>query len=51
MSKDSIVYTVMKHDDQFQAIVRLNALEGQPEYAGEPCGNMRDAHSAPTQRL
>jgi len=51
LTKDDIVYTVSKFGAQCQAIVKLNALDGQ-EYAGHLCSDSKAAErSAADQAL
>lgn len=52
LTKADIVYTTTKFGRQYQAIVKLNCLEGQQEFAGELCHDARKAeHSAANQAL
>eukprot|EP00928_Gymnodinium_smaydae_P067315 TRINITY_DN5027_c0_g1_i2.p1 TRINITY_DN5027_c0_g1~~TRINITY_DN5027_c0_g1_i2.p1 ORF type:complete len:228 (-),score=47.10 TRINITY_DN5027_c0_g1_i2:327-1010(-) len=51
VGKQDVVYTVNQVGHcQFQAIVRLNCLDGQPEYAGEVCNSAKEAEKAAAQQ-
>merc|ERR1711874_627196 len=48
--KDDFIYTVEKHEGQFQATLTLPCLEGSPEFVGSMNNTAKDAEQSAAQQ-